>query len=345
MQATKIIGLIIASLFVIWVIAFISANRFATAPVFQTVKFSGTPSAGVLPSEEFAITSWNVGYAGMGKEADFVMDGGQQSRPESADLVRRNGDAIGKYLADHPADIYILQETAAPSSNNYRYDLNSKIESVLDGYQHIYDADAQTRLLPPPVNLSIGNSIFTKHDVSRGELRRLPLEPTFVYGLFRKSYAMQIVRMTDYAENVWVIVNIHLSAFDSVENNVREKQLQAVISFAEAEFARGAHVIVGGDWNLRLSPDTVPHTTPDEFLFWIRDLPAGVTPHGWGWAVDPSRPTVRTAHKPYVAGENATLIIDGFLYSPNVQPLAVSTADLEFANTDHHPVTMRLRAR
>jgi len=328
-----------------WVAAIVFMNRLAPPDDLSAAAIFGTPSESVIPASGFRVTSWNVGYAGMGKEADFVMDGGTQTRPESADLVARNALHIAQYLADNPADVFLLQETAAPSSNNYRYDLNQRITAALPGYQHTYDADARTRLIPPPLNLSVGNMILSRFAATGAETRGLPLEPTFVYGLFRKTYAMQVMRFHDDQDKKWVFVNVHLSAFDSARNHVRERQLREVFNFAVSEYDLGAHVIVGGDWNLRLSPDTRAHTTPDEFLFWIRDMPRGATPTGWGWAVDPSQPTVRTAYKPYVEGENATFIIDGFLYSPNVEPLAVSTADLGFDYTDHHPVTMDVRAR
>ena len=105
------------------------------------------------------------------------------------------------------------------------------------------------------------------------------------------------------------------------------------------------HVVIGGDWNLRLAPTAFPHNTADRFLFWIRDFPAALTPEGWAWAVDPERPTVRTAHQPYRTGENYRLIIDGFLLSPNVALLDAEADDLDFANADHNPVRIRVTAR
>lgn len=93
-------------------------------------------------------------------------------------------------------------------------------------------------------------------------------------------------------------------------------------------------MVIGGDWNLRLTPTDFPHTTAEEFQFWIRDFPQDKLPNGWNWAVDPKTPTVRTAQKPYVNGENFTFVIDGFLTSPNVRASDVSTQDFDFRFAD-----------
>ena len=116
------------------------------------------------------------------------------------------------------------------------------------------------------------------------------------------------------------------------------------MAFAESEYAKGNRVVIGGDWNLKLVAEDFAHTSDPKFLFWVRDFPGGVVPPGWRWAIDPQTPTVRGAHQPYVAGENFTLVIDGFLVSPNVKIGMVETTDLAFEHTDHHPVVARFSA-
>jgi hypothetical protein len=116
------------------------------------------------------------------------------------------------------------------------------------------------------------------------------------------------------------------------------------MNFVQSEYAKGHHVVVGGDWNLRLAENSFPNTTAEKFKFWIRDFPMDLVPEGWRWAVDGSVPTVRTAYQPYVEGENYVLNIDGFLVSPNVLIEEVRGDDLGFEHTDHHPVTGRFRA-
>lgn len=190
--------------------------------------------------------------------------------------------------------------------------------------------------------MQIGNASFTRLGPAVAERRALPLEPTFALGFVRKGYRMHILRLD--GDRAWTVINIHLSTFDSAEDDVRGKQVAALLDFAAEEYAAGRHVVIGGDWNLRLSPAAFAHETEDRFLFWIRDFPEGMVPDGWQFAVDPAHPTVRTAHKPYVAGENYTLVIDGFLVSPNIIILGTETIDQAFEFSDHNPVLARFRA-
>lgn len=317
-------------------------NRIYVPPALEAAQFVG-PEAVAVAGRTIRVTSWNVGYAGMGAESDFVADMGEQYRPLSADLVERNLSAIEKRLPEFDADIVAIQEAARPSWNTYGIDVLGGLGAALPEYGMSFGADIDTRFVPPPLNIMVGNATFSRFAVASAERRGLPLEDEFELGLFRAGYRMHILRLE--GPEKWVIVNIHLAAFDEAESGIREKQLQAVLSFAQAEFAAGHHVAIAGDWNMRLASTTFPHTTEDKYLFWVRDLPPGYVQEGWHWAVDPARPTVRTANKPYVEGENYRLIIDGLLVSPNVSVASVRTTDLNFVNADHNPVTATLIAR
>lgn len=322
------------------------ANRFHVPPPVEPAPVQGAerealPAAG--DGEALRLVTWNLGYAGMGAEADFVADGGSQRRPASRALVQRNLGAIVDWVERSRPDVFFLQEVARPSWNTYRVDVLEALRDALPGYAWVYGADLKTRWVPPPLRVVVGNAVFSRLRVESAEWRGLPLEPEFYGGLFRKAYRMHVVRLAA-ADGTpgWVLVNVHLSAFD--EGAVRRRQLRAVLDFAREEHVRGRRVVVGGDWNLRLADTAFPHHTADEHLFWIRDLPADAAPPGWTWAVDPTVPTVRTAHRPYVAGDNYVTIVDGFLVSPGVEVESVRTHDLGFAHSDHQPVEIRLRA-
>lgn len=313
-------------------------NRFYVPPELESAEINGAVPAGASPAlTRLAITTWNVGYAGMGAESDFVYDLGQQRRPLSGALVDRNLAAIEAQLQELSADIFLLQEVARPSWLTHRRDVLGGIVAALPEHQWTFGADVNIRFVPPPFGLQVGNAIFSRVPLTSAERRGLPLEPTFELGLFRKGYRMHIVRID--AERSWVIINIHLSAFDSEEDDVRGSQVAAVLTFAQAEYARGNHVVIGGDWNLRLTDMEFAHTSDPKFMFWVREFPLSRVPQGWSWAVDRRVPTVRGAHQPYVPGENFALVIDGFLVSPNVRVDRVETTDLQFRHTDHHPVS------
>ena len=278
----------------------------------------------------------------MGAESDFIYDLGEQRRPLSGDLVEQNLSAITAQLSTIDSDVFLIQEAARPSWITYGREVLNPIADTLEGYEWSFGPDVDTRGLPGPLHVQVGNASFSRIDLSSFERRGLPLEPTFEFGVFRKGYRMHIARIgTEYQ---WVIINIHLSTFDSEDDDVRGAQVAALLQFAEAEYALGNRVVIGGDWNLRLTDTDFPDTSDERFLFWVRDFPQDKLPEGWKWAIDETTPPVRGAYQPYVAGENFTLVIDGFLVSPNVRVYDVDTLDLQFRHTDHHPVSARFSA-
>lgn len=319
------------------------ANRFYVPPELEDAAVNRAGAADVTSVDELKVVTWNVGYAGLGKESDFIFDLGEQRRPLSAALVTKNIDGISRQLEALDMDIFLLQEVAEPSWSTYGIDVLAAVRRALPNYDWTFGADVNTRFVPKPWNIQVGNAVFSRIRPSRAERRGLPLEPDFQLGVFRKGYRMHIIGID--AERSWVIINIHLSTFDSEEEDVRGKQVAELLAFAQKEFQSGNHVVIGGDWNLRLAENEFPNTTDERYKFWIRDFPEDVVPKGWSWAVDATTATVRTAYKPYVEGENYILTIDGFLVSPNVSVIDVAGIDLNFEHSDHNPVQAKFRAK
>ena len=77
-------------------------------------------TAAFAPGDEVSILSWNVGYAGLGEESDFFMDGGKQTRAPSKAIVEKNMDGIVATVQGMAADFTFLQEIdAGPSTHAY----------------------------------------------------------------------------------------------------------------------------------------------------------------------------------------------------------------------------------
>ena len=170
---------------------------------------------------------------------------------------------------------------------------------------------------------------------------KFPQDPLYYYGFLKKYYGGIVQRYPiKGCAFEWVVINIHLSAFDKGAN-VRRQQLMALFEFSEQEFEAGHHVIIGGDWNIRLAAAEFPHTGSQKEVFEVYDFPKEQLPRGWTIVADQSSPSLRSLSKPYVKGESLTTIVDGFVVSPNVITKSVQTHDLGFEYTDHHPVTGR----
>lgn len=339
LKKIMLILLILILIVVMYVVIVIIVNRSSQSTDTLYPKIVGTPSS-PLESDALHIISWNIGYAGMGEGSDFLFDNGTSLRPPSKQAVQENLENIKEFLRKNDSDVVMLQEISYSSFTNYNTNVYPVLQKEFNEYQWTYSNDLYTKLLPPFMRLKIGNSTASRIPILSSEAIALTREPGYFLYVFKKDYRMHITRIQHSGVN-WTLINIHLSAFDDDSVSIRETQLREIIEFAESEREKGQHVIVGGDWNLELiETDFGPYTTSEEDQFWIRPLPDFAQTKGWSWIADNRTPSVRTAEKPYVKGENFTLVIDGFFISDNVEVLDVTTKDLQFIPTDHHPVML-----
>ncbi len=294
------------------------------------------PAAGGQPwqaQREIEVLSWNLGFGGLGEGAEFYPDGGRWLIPSARREVLRNVQGIGVFLASSGADLFLLQEAARPSVLTRRVDLLAAVEKSLPGRWRAYSPDVGIAF----PRVSVGLATFAPGPPLEVQRLELPGE---------KRWQRHHLLVTRFplagGSGELVLANVHLSAFDPAAA-LRHRQLEAVAAFLESERRRGAHVVLGGDWNLLLADTRFAHSTAQRHLFWVHPLPSTFPPPGWRLAVDERVASVRTLQRPYAPGVNYTAVIDGFLVSPNLTVLEVRTAELGFRYSDHQPVTVRLR--
>jgi endonuclease/exonuclease/phosphatase family metal-dependent hydrolase len=306
----------------------------------KRVAQEGLPSAG----DTLEIVTWNLGYGGLGAGSDFVADGGEHYFPPSRAAARANAAGIRAFLETQTsADIVMLQELAGAGPVNYWTDVHREADAALASADRIFFADFKTRFMPWPLRMVHGQGIYARRAVAETDLVALPAENSGILGV-RRRYAATVARLPIAGrEHGWTIVTTHLAAFDD-DAIVRTRQLRELLAWAEAEYRAGQHVVIGGDFNLRLAETNFPNTTEERFLFWVYPFPPDALPEGWRIGADASTPSVRTNERPYRPGENYTTVIDGFIVSPNVSLEHVAGVDLGFAHSDHNPVQARVRA-
>lgn len=338
-----IVGLVLLLVGYLAAVVIVNQNLKPEASAVTPPAIAGLPSA--LPAA-IEITSWNLGYAGLGTDSDFIADGGDSLLPPSRQSVEANLAGILRTLSTINSDVMLLQEVAGSGLLTYWVPMRERVEAALAGSQISYRRDVATWGIPWPLALDHGTLLASRANAASIETVVLPSEPKPMMQFVRRRYALQVARfpVEGGSGGDWVIANLHLSAFDD-GGSVRQEQLAAVMAFATAEYAKGNHVVLGGDWNMVLADPGLPSNTDPKHLFWIVDFPKTVLPQGWSIASDAQLPTVRTLYKSYVAGENFVTSIDGFIVSPNVAVESSRAIDTGFANSDHMPVVARFRAR
>lgn len=343
MPLVKSLGRVIiaaAIVLAVWLAVAIGVNRMRKEVELEPIgPIAGLPG---LTGNEISVTIWNLGYAGLGAESDFSVDGGKNYLPPSRAVTRKNLDGIKHELKKTSADVILLQETARASLLTRGADSVAGAAEALEGRDNAFSADFASLFMPPPFRSRHGLFSSVSAGGAKREIIALPLEPQFIMGMSRRLYHMHVVRLPAPGAD-WTVVNLHLSAFDEGAN-VRLEQLRAVLAFAEAEYAKGNRVVIGGDWNYEFHRPDRPTTTDAKYLFWVHPFPYSELAEGWSVAIDKETPSVRTNERPYKKGENFTTVIDGFVLSPNVKAIIVRTRDLDFQFSDHQPVDARFIA-
>jgi len=137
-----------------------------------------------------------------------------------------------------------------------------------------------------------------------------------------------------------IIINTHNEAFD--KGNIRKAQMEYLKDFILNEYNKGNYVITGGDWN-QTPPDFKPAFTGNVVDTTQMVIPSDFLPAGWKWLYDNSTPSERNVVNAYNPVATPTTIFDFFLLSPNIKALSVKGIMLDFENSDHNPVLIKVK--
>lgn len=297
------------------------------------------------------LLTWNIGYAGLGKDADFFLDGGKTSKPDNIKTVKANLDGIKQKIKEIDADIVLLQEVDADSSRTFNMPQMTQIADEHRNMDAYFATNFQTFFVPVPWYDPMGkiwsgimtlSRFFLKDEAVRISLPGSTKWPEKMFDLKR---CMLVTRIAlDQKGKDLVMVNLHLSAFD--DGYLKGKQLEFVMEFLLNEYELGNIVIAGGDWNHSMPGINKDyfgkHTTSEENLKWLGKIDEKLTPNGWRWVFEKTNPSVRSNEKKYVKGENFTTVVDGFLISPGIEVNFVKNGSSDFKYSDHEPVVMEI---
>lgn len=309
---------------------------------YETLEISGTPgSRAVAPEEELSILSWNIGYAGLGAEEDFFMDGGTHARPDSQDQVLKYLDGISRTLDELNCQAAMLQEVDIDSHRTYRVDERDYLSMGSGVHALNYSCDFVPIPLPPIGRVHSGIYTTTEYlEISLAQRVALPCPFSWPVSTANLKRCLLLSYLPiEGSDKELVLVNLHLEAYDDGEGKIAQtNMLKSVI---EGEYEKGNYVIAGGDFN-QIFPgglEAYPNTHPENWLPGV--LESDILAEGWSFAYDLSTPSCRLLNQPYDPEDTENTqyyVIDGFIISPNVELLQVETIDLGFENSDHNPV-------
>ncbi len=299
--------------------------------------------------KELKILDWNIGYCGLGAEADFFMDGGTHSLAKSKAYVEKHLNNVINFLKEQNADIYNIQEIDESARRTYHINEVKTVDATLLNYSKTFAYNYKSLWVPVPLtdpmgDVNAGLITLNKYAVKAAYRYQYPGNYAWPINTVQldRCFIVQYLPIKN-SNKEWVIINSHNSAYDK-GGKLRKKQLEALKKFILAEYDKGNYVVVGADWNHVLPGiDDSKFKYTEQIPDWRVVFPSDWTPKGWKWGVEKTIPTCRSDRTPYKAGVNFVTTIDGFLVSPNVDIEYVKGFDLGFKDSDHNPVEIKVR--
>jgi len=316
-------------------------------------------------NDTITILSFNTGYASLSQTEDFVMDGGTKARMDSKADVEMNIEGIEATLQAAEADIYLLQEVDVDSSRSYHTSQYSDYQDFLSlpsslGYNY------RCIFVPFPFefgqmmgSVNSGIATFTNYYVESAIRHQLPGSFPWPIRLANLKRCVVVSRLPIAgSEKEFVVINVHLSAYD--DGSMRLQETEALKAILETEAEKGNYILVGGDFNqtfpqavtISENPDS---TTTYDYLYPLKEpdywqaFPLNgdwFTENGFQFGVDVTTPTCRLLNQPYDTtnlDNNQYYVIDGYIVSPNIEIKSVTTLPDNFMYSDHNPVQIEIK--
>jgi len=301
-------------------------------------------------NQTFSLLTYNIGYGGMDEGQDFFMDGGSGSRSESKEKTLANLKGMKEFIVDNSTTFIFLQEVDVNATRSFHINEYEYLKNSLSDFSASLAINYKSPWVPVPILKPHGKveaGILTLSNIKIDNSNRyvLPGVENRLKQLADMDRCFMESRISLEGGKELILVNLHLSAFDK-GGLVRKEQLEYLKKYILTEYDKGNYLIVGGDWN-HLIPGTDPSIfkTTEAWPEWLQKIPEDFKPEGFKWIADKQVPTTRTDATRYVVNKNFTVVIDGFLVSPNVEVKSVKGYPLEFKYTDHNPVKMEFKLK
>lgn len=329
-------------------VVFLSVTEFSPA-LKSKVEVAGNTKSIDPERREFSLLTWNVGYAGLGRELDFFYDGGKKTRPGRVQCLDYfNG--IKKVVKSYDTlDFLLIQEVDVSSKRSWKLNEYDSLCALLPGYCHGFAFNYKCRFIPVPVMDPLGqvNSGLVTFSAFRPDDAVVQyFESNFPWptrlAMLKRCYILFRFNLNDGKD--LVIINLHNSAYDST-GLLREHELSILDSVLQSEYSRGNYVIAGGDWNSNPRGFQLNTFRQGDHSVLIDPPIPDTFASGWSFVFDSLVPSNRFTDMPYQKGVTRTTIIDFFVVSPNVEIKRIATIPSGFEFSDHEPVVLQIKLK
>ena len=327
-------------------LGWLSATEFKPAPVEALDFLTSAGDAGntLQTGQNLKVLSWNIGYAGLGAESDFFMDGGKNSVAADKATVNRYLSEIRGTISSEAPDLLLLQEVDVKSGRTYGIDESAALCFGTSVRALNYSCPFVPVPFPPIGKVNSGLMTASSYEVSSAERISLPCPFSWPLRIANLKRCLLVSYLPlEGTDKQLVLVNLHLEAYDEGAGKIA--QTNQLREFIVSEYEKGNYVIAGGDFNQTFPGSLEIYPILDPTIWSPGVLDESLLPEGWRYVYDNETPSCRLLNQPYDptdAEHTQHYVIDGFILSPNVELTGISTLDLGFAASDHNPVRLHV---
>ncbi|MDY0211185.1 MAG: endonuclease/exonuclease/phosphatase family protein [Acholeplasma sp.] len=306
----------------------------------------------VQKNETYKGVTFNLGYASLGKDEDFVMDGGEKGRTDNKDVMLSYLEGIQGILTQAEADFYLLQEVDLKARRSYKVNqVQSNSELLGSLYNYTFAHNFKAQFVPFPVSFTdyigyveSGLQTLSKFKIEEANRHQFPGEFAWPLRIANLKRAMVVQEYDVFnSDKKFILVNLHMSAYDG-DGTLREQEMNYLKAFLEVQKALGNYVVVGGDFN-QTFPEAVGIYPPKQDIWVAYDMEDDFLPNGFSFKLDLNHPSCRLLNQPFNPEDEKTqyYIIDGFIVSDNVLVSNVTNLDHGFLYSDHNPIQIEFQ--
>jgi endonuclease/exonuclease/phosphatase family metal-dependent hydrolase len=349
MKSIKRILKVLLATIILIVIAFIGIIVYAVISDYKPKEkeiISTAEKVEVLTDTmDISLLTWNIGYCGMDMNMDFFYDGGTKVFTPEPVCVKNLSEVVNFLKKNNTNDFILIQEVDKNSKRSYHINEYDSLSRALKNYYPSFAKNYDVFFVPVPPATPMGKVLsgittFSKYQTSSSIRYTFPGEYGFPKQLFMLDRCFLVNRYPLSNGKELIIINTHNEAFDP--GQIRKAQMAYLRDFLLNEYKNGNYVITGGDWNQNppeFKPD-FPLNKPDMTQMVI---PTDYLPAEWKWVYDNTTPSERNVLTIYDPSSTTTNIFDFFLISPNIMKVSVEGIQLNFENSDHNPVKIKLK--
>ncbi len=314
-------------------------------PEAKTEVFNSNKPDKLTDTSEISVLCWNIGYCGLDKDMDFFYDGGTKVFTPREKCIE-NLDAVKRFFEiNDSVDFILIQEIDKNSKRSYKINQFDTLSKLMNDHHPFFAKNYDVFFVPVPPASPMGKVVsgiatFSRFLPSSSVRYSFPGEYGFPKQLFMLDRCFLVNRYPLENGKELLIINTHNEAFDPGE--IRRTQMAYLKEFLLAEYEKGNFIIAGGDWN-QTPPDFKPEFGINKVNTEQMMMNSDYLPPDWKWVYDNRVPTNRSVIAAYDLSSTTTTLIDLFLISPNIENISTECINLDFENSDHNPVRMKVR--